>query len=108
MKHSLTGSAGTYRIVSEIGRGSYGVVHLAYLHHGNVYDCTEAALKCFPAKVLHQAREEAALLLEVAHPGVVKLIEIIAPTQEAELRAIIVMPAASTNLASFLLTGPVR
>ena len=101
----VTGSAGTYHVVRETGRGSYGVVHLAYLHKGKGCNTTDAALKYFPAGVHDSAKEEAALLREAAHPGVVKLIEIIAPTHDTGLRAILVMSAASTNLASFLRHG---
>ena len=41
---------------------------------------------------------------DVAHPGAVKLIEIIAPTHASVLQAIIAMSAASSNLASYLCT----
>ena len=103
----VTGSAGTYHVVREIGRGSYAVVHLARLSNGKGHDTADAALKYFPAGFHDSAEDEAARVPDVAHPGVVKLIEIIAPTHDAGLQAIIAMSAASTNLASLLRKGVV-
>ena len=75
----VMGSAGTYRIATQIGSGSDGAVHRAHLFNAYGYQSADAVLKYFPAAFHDSAKDEAVRVHEVAHTGVVKLIEIIAP-----------------------------
>ncbi|KAL3964405.1 hypothetical protein ACCO45_001409 [Purpureocillium lilacinum] len=75
-----------YVIMEEIGRGSYGAVHLATDHLGN-----EFAVKDESKDALFLIREEIAIMKKLDHPNLVQLIEVLDDPEEDSLYMVLEM-----------------
>jgi NIMA (never in mitosis gene a)-related kinase len=62
-----------FKILNEIGRGSYGIVYRVYSYvDGNVYVIKKMDFKYMKEKQQKEAWREAMILKKLSHPNIIK------------------------------------